>query len=140
MQKVYLYQGERNILAKFPLGEVDGKPIARQLLFKTAPDEKTNNAILSTDDKSIQKIIEESSAFNSKVIVEVNKKEDVPTPSAPSGGDNRFAEISSFNEAVAAIKEAYEIEDHALVGSKAKLKAFALENDISLPLIFPSEG
>lgn len=157
MQKTYQYKGERNIVVKFPIGDTG---LSHKYQFKAFGDKKEEQGLLVTDDANIQKVIEGSSAFEKGVIVELNaeevtveptivvdKLEEVvtetvtsPEPTTAPSVDERFAEIGNFNEAVKAIKEAYKLTDHSVVGSKAALKAFAEENSISLPLIFPSEG
>lgn len=160
MQKTYQYKGEKNIIVKFPIPDTD---LSHKYSFKSFGDKKEEQGLLVTDDANIQKVIEGSNAFKTGVIEVISGQEVKSTPVKDSSTlvadkvvakevvtekvsspeptvDERFAEIANFNEAVKAIKEAYEITDHSVVGSKAALKAYAEENNISLPLIFPSEG
>lgn len=133
-RKTYQYKGEKNIKVKFLVNE---RPVIVD--FKALGNKPGQHALFTTEAKDEQEMIESSSAFKKKLITVIDGEPKAePQPTGPVI-DDQFAEIEDFNEAVKLIKEAYNITDHSLVNSKAKLKQFIGVNNISLPLIFPEE-
>lgn len=125
--KTYKYKGETSIHAKFI---AEDKP--HVFHFKEA-SKNSGVAVFVTGNQLEQEIIEGSNAFKGKSpVISFFTEEPKEAENTDSDIDESFVGIEDFNELVKQIKEKYNIEDHEVLNSKAKLKLFAETSGITL--------